>query len=231
MITFWTKSLLALPLVVMALVNLLTMLEHLGRPQGRFNPKMLRRTHRIVGWSAVALMLVLSYYCVVLLKVSGQPPTAQGALHIFTALAAMLLLFVKILCVRCYRKFFTLVPALGIAVFVLLMSTIGLSAGTYLLTAPSHDVHHRAANPDDLDSGRQLFAVHCQDCHYADRTETKVGPGLGGLATAGKMPASGRAVTPQNLLHQLNQPIDSMPSFDDLPKADKEALVRYLLSL
>jgi uncharacterized membrane protein len=79
--------------------------------------------------------------------------------------------------------------------------------------------------------GARIFNESCSVCHYANKTETKIGPGLQGFFNLKSMPSSGLPVSDVNIRKQLNTPLQDMPSFSDLPEEDIEALIAYLKTL
>ena len=79
--------------------------------------------------------------------------------------------------------------------------------------------------------GTRIFSERCSFCHYADKTETKIGPGLQGLFNLKSMPSSGVPVSNANFRKQLKTPYKDMPPFSDLPEEDIEALIAYLKTL
>ena len=79
--------------------------------------------------------------------------------------------------------------------------------------------------------GVRIFNQRCSVCHYTDKTETKIGPGLKGLFNMKSMPASGAPVSDANVRKQLKTPFKDMPPFSDLSDKDIEALIAYLKTL
>ena len=79
--------------------------------------------------------------------------------------------------------------------------------------------------------GARIFNKSCSVCHYANKTETKIGPGLQGFFNLKSMPSSGLPVSDVNIRKQLKTPLQDMPSFSDLPEEDIEALIAYLKTL
>ena len=79
--------------------------------------------------------------------------------------------------------------------------------------------------------GARIFNESCSVCHYANKTETKIGPGLQGFFNLKSMPSSGLPVLDANIRKQLKTPSQNMPSFSDLPEEDIEALIAYLKTL
>lgn len=92
-------------------------------------------------------------------------------------------------------------------------------------------VSHTAGVPQDLSRGRKLFTENCSDCHYADRTDTKVGPGLKGLFQLKNLPRSGRPVSDANIQKQLVTPFEAMPDFKDFSPEEMQPLLAYLKTL
>ena len=80
-------------------------------------------------------------------------------------------------------------------------------------------------------AGENLFQQKCAFCHYSDKTETKVGPGLKGISRRATLPVSGLPVSDENLRKQLTTPFAKMPPFPDLSEAQTAALIAYLKSL
>jgi mono/diheme cytochrome c family protein len=83
----------------------------------------------------------------------------------------------------------------------------------------------------DTERGREVFANQCSACHYHDRTDSKLGPGLEGLLTRDALPSSGRPATLENVLSQLRSPIGTMPSFKSLGDRPAADLLAYLETL
>lgn len=214
------------------LVNLLTMLEVTGRTGTKFNLKALRLIHRISGVCFIILFLVLSYYCVAIMRASGQELGPRASLHALLSVAAAVVLFLKLSFARIYRKYFTSVAVLGLTLFLMTASTTALSAGYYFAMkigkAPPPIVKPEAGTEE---KGAVIFARNCADCHYADKTETNIGPGFRGLFKRKSLPVSGRPVTDANVIKQLGTPVESMPSFPDMSEEELKALVGYLRTL
>jgi len=80
-------------------------------------------------------------------------------------------------------------------------------------------------------SGRKLFASNCAGCHYPDRKDRKVGPGLAGLFKSPKLPDSGLPVSEENLRDRIVNGGDKMPPFKHLKEDEVKALIDYLKEL
>lgn len=89
----------------------------------------------------------------------------------------------------------------------------------------------RAGQDERVQKGADLFAQSCSMCHFTDKKETKVGPGLKGLFDRESLPVSGRPVTAEAIRSQLRSPYENMPAFKDLSKDQVAALIAYLKTL
>lgn len=85
--------------------------------------------------------------------------------------------------------------------------------------------------------GKELFVENCNACHYADKTDPKLGPGLKGLFKNKQLPISHNPVTDANVRHLIlkgfpqGKPMP-MPGFaDTLKTAQVDSLIRYLKTL
>lgn len=83
----------------------------------------------------------------------------------------------------------------------------------------------------DAQRGEALFDSKCTFCHYADRTDSKLGPGLKDVLKGEKLPVSGRPAIPENVTQQLMGPYKNMPSFSSLSEQEIKDLVAYLQTL
>jgi mono/diheme cytochrome c family protein len=82
-----------------------------------------------------------------------------------------------------------------------------------------------------VEQGAALFDQNCSACHYPDRKETKIGPGLKGILKAGRLPVSGRPATVESVRDQLITPYKSMPSFAHLSEKEVAGLIAFLKTL
>ena len=80
-------------------------------------------------------------------------------------------------------------------------------------------------------NGKDLFAANCSGCHFPDRKDAKVGPGLLGLFKNPKLPKSGRATSEENVRETIVNGLGKMPPFKHLKDPEINALVDYLKSL
>lgn len=82
-----------------------------------------------------------------------------------------------------------------------------------------------------IEKGAAFFAQNCAMCHYSDRPDTRIGPGLKDLFKNNKLPISGKPVTDESVKSQIKTPFDKMPAFADIREEELGALIEYLKTL
>jgi cytochrome c2 len=233
---YFLKSILAIALLISGLSAALSMLISMGRTEKKASPTTLRKIHRTAGYLFALLLLVLAALGAKIFVRAGDALSLRAVLHAFLALFLLFIFLLKIILVRFYKSFLRLVPSLGMAVLVLALVVFSISAGYFLLrTAFAADhlspASHAPLLQGDAKRGSDLFALHCASCHYADREDSKLGPGLKGLLQKENLPSSGRAVSEATVRQQLMSPFRSMPSFGSLTAQEIADLVAYLRTL
>lgn len=107
-----------------------------------------------------------------------------------------------------------------------------LLKGTFQHPGQSGDwIFAKLKNIDAAPSGEKLFAANCSVCHFSDRKEKKVGPGLQGLFKNPKLPESGIPATEENVSNRILNGGDKMPPFKHLENEALKAIVDYLKTL
>lgn len=85
--------------------------------------------------------------------------------------------------------------------------------------------------------GKKLFDQNCEMCHFPNKTETKIGPGLKGLFKRKELPYSHRPVTVANVKEQIEKgnahahPMPMPPFGSKFSKDQLNDLVAYLKTL
>ncbi len=92
-------------------------------------------------------------------------------------------------------------------------------------------VFTKLQNTKPAGSGKDLFTANCSGCHYHDRNDTKVGPGLSGLFKRSKLPDSGLPVSEETVRNQVINGGKKMPPFKHLKEEEIKTLIDYLKSL
>ena len=124
----------------------------------------------------------------------------------------------------------------------LLSIVIALSAGAALYAMFEKDkkmVYQGAESPGSAiisDSGstgrgREIFDLQCRFCHDISSTETEVGPGLKDILKNERLPVSKRISTPENIIRQLKEPFNRMPSFKHLTDEEIADIISFLNTL
>ncbi len=224
---FAIKTTLAVVLVAAGLTAAISMLTLMGKPQKRMSVSALMKTHRTAGYVFVGLLLVLAVMGVRYLAAAGDSLALRGVLHWTLAVALILILALKLAIVRTFKQFVKFAPILGMTVITMALLVATISAGFFAITrrgAPEEEAGRptveavqpaaEVAEPaGDAQSGEALFATNCSNCHDADSTKSRVGPGLAELFERAELPSSGKPVTRDNVRAQIVTPFGNMPSF------------------
>jgi mono/diheme cytochrome c family protein len=233
--TLYTKSMFSIFFMAFGLIAVICMLTLMGRAERKFSATLLRRLHKIAGAIFAVLYLVIGYFCLHYVKMLGDGMSTRAVFHGVLALALFIILAFKLSIVQFYKQFLRYVPGLGITVFALAFTVFFTSAGYFFLvtgqTKEADEVISGKSMTEAANRGKALFENKCSFCHYADRTDAKIGPGLKGVLKGETLPASGKPATPDNVIKQLQEPYQSMPSFSELSKQGIEDLISYLKTL
>lgn len=104
--------------------------------------------------------------------------------------------------------------------------------GTYQYPARSGDwMFTKLKNAKTAPKGSELFKANCSACHFSDRPDTKVGPGLSGLFKNPKLPDSGKPTSEKTVQNKIINGGSKMPPFKHLKENELKAIVEYLKSL
>lgn len=79
--------------------------------------------------------------------------------------------------------------------------------------------------------GKELFAAKCGFCHKTNSTEKLVGPGLKGILKGERILVSKKPATPENIVDQMKNPYQNMPSFSYLSDEEIHNIIAYLNTL
>jgi len=183
-------------------------------------------------------------HCIVLALLSVPPAVLFGLMDWQHFYAGALLLPIRIKMVLATTLTILLLVAWGAsrkgkrnmsrltAVYGLCLVTVmalGLFGGELV-----YGVRDGATAPIDtplVRQGSDLFGQRCSVCHYADKSEAKIGPGFKGLFQRDQLPVSKKPVTENAIINQLKSPVEKMPPFPDLSPEQIQALIAYLKTL
>jgi len=105
-----------------------------------------------------------------------------------------------------------------------------LALGVCLALSVAVGAKAGADKAGDAAKGKESFE-QCAICHNVDTDEKKMGPSLKGLFKH-KALASGKPVTDENVLAQINAGGNGMPAYSDQLSADEKAnILAYLHTL
>lgn len=159
--TFFSILLLALGAVAVG-----SMMIRFGRQS---TDQRLVVIHRAAGWA-----LVLAFFVMVLVMTERmtrhwEPLSALTTVHATLAVAMLFLLFVKVLIPRFFPGLAQHLFTIGISVFLMAFTLVGISAGYYLALKIRHIPyisHDDLLNTEvDAQRGKHFLIVKCSTCH------------------------------------------------------------------
>jgi len=251
---YFLKTLLAVVMGLIVVVNVFTMLEALGRVTKKYDANKLKKIHRINGLFFLLIYFFVTYFCFRSIITGQLELSPRAAFHSVFALAVILLLMLKILFLERYQQFSSKVLIIGPTIALIALGMIGTSGGYYLLvtkfhTDPTFDEIREykdkgtqqetkgkemkiKTDPDIIIiRGKKLFDAKCVFCHDAHSNTTVVGPGLKGVLKNPTLPISKRPATPENIRKQLREPFNKMPPFSNLTEEEVEDIIAFLNTL
>jgi mono/diheme cytochrome c family protein len=114
---------------------------------------------------------------------------------------------------------------------------ITTGAAAIVWSSSSAAKEKKTAAKGSAGEGEKIFHENCNLCHFPDKTDKKIGPGLKGLFANKQLPESHKPVTEANVREQIAEgsphakPMP-MPSFKDkLSPAQMDDLMAYLKTL
>jgi len=99
-------------------------------------------------------------------------------------------------------------------------------------TAKKSSNKKAAAKPaGDKEKGEEIYRANCAVCHYADKTDKRIGPGLAGLFKREKM-ENGKPINDANVREIIMEGYEKMIPFKDkLDDKQLADLIAYLHTL
>ncbi|HEY6944273.1 MAG TPA: cytochrome c [Candidatus Acidoferrum sp.] len=80
--------------------------------------------------------------------------------------------------------------------------------------------------------GKQIFEQKCSMCHFADKEDKKIGPGLKGISKRGTFTVNGNKVTTESLKTWIENGDSQMPGMkDSLDATQIRDVVAYVKTL
>jgi mono/diheme cytochrome c family protein len=245
-------------MVALATISMVTMFEIFGRTERRFDSERMKKIHRVSGRTYFLLFTFIMYFCLSFIITTKAELSTRAAFHTVFALTILVLFALKLLYLRIYRQYYERVKIIGLLMALLTFGLVGTSAGYYLLVSKfgtdrsfdtimqykkqlalaagvgKNEAVERVIVKSDSESigrGKNLFDSKCKFCHHANSTETTVGPGLEGILKKRKLPVSKLSATPENVIRQLKQPFNRMPSFEYLTDEEISDIMAFLNTL
>jgi mono/diheme cytochrome c family protein len=83
-----------------------------------------------------------------------------------------------------------------------------------------------------LDEGQKIYKKNCNLCHFPDKADKKMGPGLKGLFSLKELPQSHKPATEEVIREQILKGSKAMPPFSKkLSPEQVDSLMAYLKTL
>jgi len=96
--------------------------------------------------------------------------------------------------------------------------------------APKKGASH--ASGGSAAKGKQVFEQKCAMCHFADKEDKKIGPGLKGISKRGIFIVNGNKVTTESLTKWIENGDSQMPGMkDSLEPGQIKDVVAYVKTL
>lgn len=254
---FFFKSILSLYMLIAAFIAMFTMFEIFGRSTKKYDIAKIKMIHRVNGLIYVILFLFIAYYCLNFITSSKIELSSRATFHSIFALTIILLFCLKISFIRIYRQWYGKAQILGLLIALITFGMVGTSGIYYLLVSEfgSHKSFDKAmeskiegpaemperedknskimvkTDTESISSGNSLFKENCSYCHDSHSTKTVVGPGLKGVLSNPILPVSKRPATPENIVKQLRNPYERMPSFAHLQEDELANIISFLNTL
>ena len=235
---FLFKSLLALIFLIAGGIAVICMFALMGKTERKISAIFLRRMHKGAGFVFTILLIVISYLCIKYVALVGDQLSGRAVMHSVLSLGLFIVLVIKIAIIQFYKQFLRFVPTMGIIVFVLAFVVFSTSAGYFFIrTFSAPDTIEETATIADTDiegnteKGASLFKDKCSGCHFSDKEENKIGPGLKNVLKKAQLPSSQRPANFGNIMKQLKTPFLIMPAFPSLSEQELAYLKAYLKSL
>ena len=115
-----------------------------------------------------------------------------------------------------------------IAFLMILVLTLSLAAAGQEAGAPKKNNEKKGP---DTSKGQTVFKENCAVCHWPDKTEKRIGPGLKGLFQREKL-SDGRPVNVENVRNIILKGGEKMVGFEEkLDAKEMDALIAYLKTL
>ena len=117
---------------------------------------------------------------------------------------------------------------LGIAALALVCAAVAQDSPAQ--NAPKKSASH--ASGGSAAKGKEVFEQKCAMCHFADKEEKKIGPGLKGISKRGTFTVNGTKVTTESLTKWIENGDSQMPGMKDvLEPAQIKDVVAYVKTL
>ena len=121
-------------------------------------------------------------------------------------------------------RFKSLIP--GFVIAVLIAGLLGVSS------AAKEKKGKTAPADDPVAQGEALFKKNCNMCHYPDKPDKKIGPGMQDLFKNKELPGTHRETAEGTVREQIEKGDKKMPAFENKLSAEEiESVIAYRKTL
>lgn len=133
------------------------------------NPRLYLNIHRAAGWVFVILFAVVFLFMMARVKDYWEEHSPRIAIHVTLSVALVALLAAKVLIPRLFPKLKPNLLFLGLTVYILSFTMVGITAGYYLIwryeESPRVSRRELPAHMLVESLGKELFIERCSVCH------------------------------------------------------------------
>jgi len=163
--------------LILGTASVWTMMMRLGRQS---ISRTLLVIHRVAGWSFALVFAVMVIVMSERMTRHWEPLSPLTTIHGTLAVTLLLLLTLKLVIPRCFPGLAKHLFLLGVSVFLLAFTLVGISAGYYLvlkIRKIPYISHNDLANTElDAQRGKQFLIVKCATCHIVKDILTDKSP-------------------------------------------------------
>ncbi|MFC2155982.1 hypothetical protein ACFLRB_05795, partial [Acidobacteriota bacterium] len=173
--------------IITGFITVLLMLKLQGSPKDRESNQSLTRFHRILGYIFLIIFFVTFVFMAKRIAGTGSP---RAAIHMTLAFLLVSIIFVKIFIARFFKGLYPNLIILGLLIFFLSFTMIGITTGYYFLNTmdgqpviKQSDNRKKENEPAQVEiPGANIAAAiesiqkKCATCHNLDRIKMAVKP-------------------------------------------------------
>ena len=168
------SSIVSYVFILVGLTAVLIMLKLHGNPKGKTPMKVLRNVHRILGYVFLLYFLLMFVLMIGRLSYVSAEFSPRVTVHMVLALVIVPLFLAKILIARFFKRLFPNLLLLGLSIFILSFTLVGITAGYNIFSAvdtlPAMEKGKSSGDNVNLQvTVKDLIQKKCTICHDLNR--------------------------------------------------------------